>query len=50
MDTAPRPARPGHSGTGDLDHLAQNVAAGSLRLSEGELAVLDALHHAHATA
>ncbi|MGK4579297.1 oxidoreductase [Kitasatospora sp. HPMI-4] len=32
-------------GTGDLDHLAQNVAAGSLRLSEDELAVLDSLHH-----
>ncbi|WP_370416784.1 aldo/keto reductase [Streptomyces fradiae] len=28
-------------GTGDLDHLAQNVAAGSLRLSGDELAVLD---------
>ncbi|MFF5011733.1 aldo/keto reductase [Streptomyces sp. NPDC001165] len=33
-------------GTGDLDHLAQNVAAGSLSLSEDELAVLDSLHHA----
>jgi aryl-alcohol dehydrogenase-like predicted oxidoreductase len=32
-------------GTGDLDHLAQNVAAGSLRLSEDELTVLDTLHH-----
>ncbi|WOX20960.1 aldo/keto reductase [Streptomyces solicathayae] len=32
-------------GTGDLDHLAQNVAVGSLRLSEEELAVLDSLHH-----
>ncbi|MGW2403652.1 oxidoreductase [Streptomyces sp. NPDC001739] len=32
-------------GTGDLAHLAQNVAAGSLRLSEDELAVLDSLHH-----
>ncbi|MGW0878813.1 oxidoreductase [Streptomyces sp. NPDC002671] len=31
-------------GTGDLDHLAQNVAAGSLRLSEEELADLDSLH------
>ncbi|MFE7358582.1 aldo/keto reductase [Streptomyces sp. NPDC057543] len=28
-------------GTGDLDHLAQNVAAGSLRLSQEELAALD---------
>ncbi|GHB09720.1 aldo/keto reductase [Streptomyces termitum] len=28
-------------GTGDLGHLAQNVAAGSLRLSEAELAALD---------
>ncbi|PKV83079.1 oxidoreductase [Streptomyces sp. TLI_146] len=28
-------------GTGDLDHLAQNVAAGSLRLSEEELAALE---------
>ncbi|MER5487533.1 aldo/keto reductase [Streptomyces sp. NPDC002812] len=27
-------------GTGDIDHLAQNVAAGSLHLSEEELAVL----------
>ncbi|MFF1479122.1 oxidoreductase [Streptomyces sp. NPDC058301] len=32
-------------GTGDPAHLAQNVAAGSLRLSEDELAVLDALHY-----
>ncbi|MGW2419191.1 oxidoreductase [Streptomyces sp. NPDC001709] len=32
-------------GTGDLDHLAQNVAAGSLRLSGDELTVLDSLHH-----
>ncbi|MEW2131552.1 aldo/keto reductase [Streptomyces sp. NPDC005435] len=32
-------------GTGDLGHLAQNVAAGSLRLSEDELATL---HHAAA--
>lgn len=32
-------------GTGDLDHLDQNVAAGSLRLSEDEVTVLDALHH-----
>ncbi|WP_426361906.1 oxidoreductase [Streptomyces sp. E-08] len=31
-------------GTGDLGHLAQNVAAGSLRLSKEELAVLDRLH------
>jgi len=33
-------------GTGDLDHLTQNVLAGSLRLSEDELADLDSLHHA----
>ncbi|MFE5792646.1 aldo/keto reductase [Streptomyces sp. NPDC056503] len=32
-------------GTGDLDHLTQNVAVGSLHLSEEELAVLDPLHH-----
>ncbi|MCX4822879.1 oxidoreductase [Streptomyces sp. NBC_01142] len=31
-------------GTGNLDHLAANVAAGALRLSEDELAVLDSLH------
>ncbi|MCX4782384.1 aldo/keto reductase [Streptomyces sp. NBC_01264] len=30
-------------GTGNPDHLAQNVAAGSLRLSAGELSVLDSL-------
>ncbi|MEV6552701.1 aldo/keto reductase [Streptomyces sp. NPDC051597] len=30
-------------GTGDLDHLTQNVAAGTLRLSESELTALDAL-------
>ncbi|MEV8451627.1 oxidoreductase [Streptomyces sp. NPDC052095] len=30
-------------GTGDLDHLAQNVAAGSLHLSQDELTVLDSL-------
>jgi pyridoxine 4-dehydrogenase len=35
-------------GTGDLGHLAQNVAAGSLRLSGDELAVLDSLHRATA--
>ncbi|MFF6774578.1 oxidoreductase [Streptomyces sp. NPDC012637] len=29
-------------GTGDLDHLDQNVAAGALRLSDDELTVLDA--------
>ncbi|MFF3217157.1 aldo/keto reductase [Streptomyces sp. NPDC002886] len=34
-------------GTGDPDHLAQNVAAGSLRLSEAELTTLDS-HHATA--
>jgi aryl-alcohol dehydrogenase-like predicted oxidoreductase len=32
-------------GTGDLDHLTQNVAVGFLRLSEDELTALDALHH-----
>ncbi|MEW2136298.1 oxidoreductase [Streptomyces sp. NPDC005409] len=31
-------------GTGDLGHLADNVAAGALRLSEDALAALDALH------
>jgi pyridoxine 4-dehydrogenase len=31
-------------GTGDPDHLVENVAAGALRLSEGELAALDAVH------
>ncbi|MGW5001443.1 aldo/keto reductase [Streptomyces hydrogenans] len=31
-------------GTGDVDHLAENVAAGSLRLSEDELADLASLH------
>jgi len=31
-------------GTGDPDHLAANVAAGALRFSEGELAVLNSLH------
>ncbi|MGW0703039.1 aldo/keto reductase [Streptomyces sp. NPDC002867] len=31
-------------GTGDPDHLAQNVAAASLRLSEDELTALDGLH------
>lgn len=31
-------------GTGNPDHLAENVAAGALRLSEDELARLDALH------
>ncbi|MEU9705779.1 oxidoreductase [Streptomyces sp. NPDC047981] len=31
-------------GTGDPDHLAANVAAGALRLTEDELASLDALH------
>jgi pyridoxine 4-dehydrogenase len=31
-------------GTGNPDHLAANVAAGALRLSEDELAVLDRLH------
>ncbi|MFF3768663.1 aldo/keto reductase [Streptomyces sp. NPDC002232] len=32
-------------GTGDLDHLTQNVATGSLRLAEDELAALGPLHH-----
>ncbi|MBC3993007.1 aldo/keto reductase [Streptomyces sp. AC563] len=32
-------------GTGDLDHLTQNVATGSLRLSAEELATLDSVHH-----
>ncbi|MBC3982576.1 aldo/keto reductase [Streptomyces sp. AC536] len=32
-------------GTGDPDHLTQNVATGSLRLSEDELATLDSVHH-----
>ncbi|MFB9836735.1 oxidoreductase [Actinoallomurus acaciae] len=31
-------------GTGDRDHLAANVAAGALRLSEEELDLLDAFH------
>ncbi|MFI9209208.1 aldo/keto reductase [Streptomyces sp. NPDC053253] len=31
-------------GTGDLDHLAQNIAVGTLRLSRDDLAVLDSLH------
>ncbi|MFB7505536.1 aldo/keto reductase [Streptomyces broussonetiae] len=31
-------------GTGDPDHLAENVAAGALRLTADELARLDALH------
>ncbi|MFC7258843.1 aldo/keto reductase [Streptomyces lutosisoli] len=31
-------------GTGDPDHLAANVAAGALRLTEDEMAALDALH------
>ncbi|MEV5240092.1 oxidoreductase [Streptomyces cinnamoneus] len=33
-------------GTGDPDHLAANVAAGALRLSEDELARLDSVHRA----
>lgn len=32
-------------GTGDLDHLAQNVAVGSLSLSVEELTALDPLHY-----
>ncbi|MGW2044898.1 aldo/keto reductase [Streptomyces sp. NPDC001858] len=35
-------------GTGDPDHLAQNVAAGALRLSEDEMARLDSLRPAGA--
>ena len=31
-------------GTGDPGHLAENVAAGTLRLTDDELARLDALH------
>ncbi|MEV4116617.1 aldo/keto reductase [Nonomuraea sp. NPDC049695] len=31
-------------GTGDLDHLAANVAAGTLRLSDRDLAALDHVH------
>lgn len=31
-------------GTGNPDHLVANVAAGALRLSEDELAVLDSVH------
>ncbi|WEV25338.1 aldo/keto reductase [Streptomyces sp. 71268] len=32
-------------GTGDPDHLTQNVATGSLRLSAEDLATLDSVHH-----
>ncbi|MDF9811027.1 aryl-alcohol dehydrogenase-like predicted oxidoreductase [Streptomyces sp. SPB162] len=35
---------PAIPGTGDPEHVVENVAAGALRLSEDELAVLDALH------
>ena len=28
-------------GTGDLNHLAENIAAGAIRLTEAELAALD---------
>ena len=31
-------------GTGDLGHLADNIAAGALRLTPGDLARLDAFH------
>ncbi|MFE5678433.1 oxidoreductase [Streptomyces erythrochromogenes] len=34
-------------GTGDPEHLAANVAAGALRLTTAELAVLDSLHTLH---
>ncbi|WP_371785352.1 oxidoreductase [Streptosporangium subroseum] len=37
-------------GTGNPDHLVANVAAGALRLSEDELAVLDRLHRGEARA
>ena len=33
-------------GTGDLDHLADNIAAGTLRLAPDDLARLDAAHQA----
>ncbi|MGW1467177.1 oxidoreductase [Streptomyces sp. NPDC002308] len=36
----------GIPGTGDPAHLEENVAAGALRLTEEELALLDAAHHA----
>ncbi|MFF7762216.1 oxidoreductase [Streptomyces griseorubiginosus] len=32
-------------GTGNPDHLAENVAAGALRLTDDELGTLDSLHH-----
>src|SRR6185369_13219175 len=32
------------SGTSDLAHLADNIAAGALRLTPGDLARLDAIH------
>lgn len=32
-------------GTGDPDHLVDNIAAGSLRLAQDDLARLDAVHH-----
>ncbi|MFD8985330.1 aldo/keto reductase, partial [Streptomyces sp. NPDC059564] len=32
-------------GTGNPEHLAANVAAGALRLTEADLAALDAVHH-----
>jgi aryl-alcohol dehydrogenase-like predicted oxidoreductase len=35
-------------GTGDPDHLTANVAAGALRLSDDELALLDSLHQGEA--
>ncbi|MFI1222554.1 MULTISPECIES: aldo/keto reductase [unclassified Streptomyces] len=36
-------------GTGNPDHLTANVAAGALRLSDGELAALEALHRGGGT-
>ncbi|GAA4486849.1 hypothetical protein GCM10023191_013840 [Actinoallomurus oryzae] len=35
-------------GTGDRDHLAANVAAGALRLSEEEWDILEAFHRREA--
>jgi aryl-alcohol dehydrogenase-like predicted oxidoreductase len=32
-------------GTSDPGHLADNIAAGALRLTPGDLARLDAVHH-----
>lgn len=43
------PHVPAIPGTGDLGHLAANVAAGALRLSEDELKLLDGLHRSATT-